>query len=115
MESFRRCLSPLATFLAVLIAIQVTDVIVCADEAEAADRAGQHEAGERPASGDPHEGSHHQDDESAADCLCHIVFAPTTVVPALGGRPAPEALPVALAVDAPPEVEPDGPEHVPLG
>ena len=122
MARLRRSLSALAALLAVLVVVQTTDLVACADEATATEHAdgshadptaqGGHPA---PAPGDSHDdGEHGHDDGSAADCLCHVVFAPTTVVPDAGADRALEPARFATYVATPPEVEPLGRDHVPL-
>lgn len=120
MTTLRRTLPTLAALLAVLVVLQTTDLVACADEAVAAEYGETHSdtplaqgAHDVPAPGDSHDDQDGHD-ESGADCLCHIVFAPTGVAPTVGSHPAGEPLDIAFVADAPPEVEPQGPEHVPL-
>jgi hypothetical protein len=123
MSTLRRLLPPLAALLAVLVVVQTTDLLACADEAVAAEHAGethtdaatQASGHPTPAPGDSHDdGEHGRDEGTVADCLCHVVFTPTGVVPDVGVRPASEPAEFAAFVAAPPEVEPLGLDHVPL-
>lgn len=118
MRPFRRSVPVLAALLVVLVAVQATDLVACADEAQAAEHTETHTDGPRaqgaheaPAPGNSHGG---HESEPAPDCLCHVVFVPTGVVPALSAGPATEARRTAVAVVAPPEVEPLGLDPVPL-
>jgi hypothetical protein len=118
MSTLRRFVSPLAALLAVLIVGQTTDLLACADEAVAAESSETHTdvlAGGGhpvPAPGDSH--GHDHEDGTFADCLCHVVFAPTGIVPAVGVRPATAPAEFAYVADGLPEVEPLGLDHVPL-
>ena len=118
MSTLRRFVSPLAALLAVLIVGQTTDLLACADESVAAESSETHAdvlAGGGhpvPAPGDSH--GHDHEDGTFADCLCHVVFAPTDIVPAVGVRPAAGTPAFAYVADAPPEGEPMGLDHVPL-
>lgn len=121
MTTLRRLLPSLAALLAVLVVVQTTDLIACADEALASESSETHTdalaSGGHPvpAPGDSHDdGDHEHEDGTFADCLCHVVFAPTTIVPTVGARPAVEPAEFAYVADAPPEVEPLGLDHVPL-
>ena len=121
MSTLRRLVSPLAALLAVLVVVQTTDLLACADEALAAEHGETHTdalaSGGHPvpAPGDSHGDGEHDDQEgTVADCLCHVVFTPTGVVPDVGVRPASEPAEFAAFVAAPPEVEPKGLDHVPL-
>ena len=68
-----------------------------------------------PSPGGSHDEDEHEGEEgSLADCLCHVVFAPTAVVPEVGGRPASEASAFVYVASALPEVEPLGLDPVPL-
>lgn len=98
------------------------DLVACADEAVAAEHGETHTdapltqgAHDVPAPGDSHE-EHDGDHEEGtfADCLCHVVFTPTGVVPDVGVRPASAPAEFAAFVVAPPVVEPLGFDHVPL-
>lgn len=118
MRTLRRTLPVLAAFLAVLIVGQTTDLLACADEAVAAESSETHadvlaNGGHPvPAPGDSH--GHDHEDGAFADCLCHVVFAPTDIVPAVGVRPASAPAEFAYVADGLPEVEPMGLDHVPL-
>lgn len=112
----RRFIPAFAALLAVLVAVQATDLVACADEAaavthgeathtDAPDRAGH----PVPATGDTHGGDH----EVPVDCLCHVVFTPMAVAPVVGA-PAPEAAAFALFVAARPDAELQGTDPVPL-
>ena len=121
MSTLRRFVPPFAALLAVLVVVQTTDLVACADEATAAEHGETHTdalaSGGHPvpAPGDSHGDEEHGHDEGTfADCLCHVVFAPTGVVPDAGVRPAAEPAAFAYVADAPPEVEPLGLDHVPL-
>ena len=117
MSSRRRLLSAVAALLAVLVAIQATDLIACAD-GERATRGVHTDAGivqgahAMPASGDSHDGTHH--DEEAPDCLCHVVFTPTAVIPSAEPLRAPEPAEFGAYVTTPTEAELMGLDHVPL-
>ena len=121
MSTLRRLLPPLAALLAVLVVVQTTDLLACADEAVTAESTGTH--ADRlangvhpvPAPGDSHDGGHGDHEGTFADCLCHVVFAPTTIVPVVGARPTSGLAAFAHVVGAPSEVEPSGLDHVPLG
>ena len=121
MSTLRRLLPPLAALLAVLVVVQTTDLLACADEAVAASSSETHtdvpaNGGHPvPAPGDTHDGGHGDHEGTFADCLCHIVFAPTTIVPVVGARPTAGLVAFVHVVGAPPEVEPSGLDHVPLG
>lgn len=132
MLALRRWVPAIAAALALIVAVQTTDLIACADEATVAppvhasggdalgvDALGSEASGasgcadacdlaEAPPSA-PH--GHH---EGAIDCLCHVAFAPTATSPTVGARPEPEALPPAASAVAPPEADLDGQEPVPL-
>lgn len=121
MSTLRRLLPSLAALLAVLVVVQTTDLVACADEALAAEHGETHTDASfggghpTPAPGDSHDDGEHDDHEGTfADCLCHVVFAPTAVLPEVGARPAPESAPFAYVADGLPEVEPLGLDHVPL-
>ena len=122
MTTLRRALPTLAALLAVLVVVQTTDLVACADEALAAETGEMHtdaplaQGGhDVPAPGDSHdEGEHEHEEGTFADCLCHVVFTPTGIVPDAGVRPASEPTEFAYVADAPPEVEPLGLDHVPL-
>lgn len=124
MSTLRRLLSPLAALLAVLVVVQTTDLVACADEAEVAEHAGDaHDHGTVvqgahlvPAPGGDHDDEpDHDHDGVLADCLCHVVFAPTASFPTVAGRPAPVPAEVAFVLGTPPDVAPSGVDHVPLG
>ena len=121
MERTRRLLPSLAALLAVLVVVQTTDLVACADEAVAAEHDESHvdpaSAGGHPAPvpGDAHDNGNDHQDETAADCLCHVVFAPTSIVPDVGAPPTPASGRFASDAAAPPAVEPAGLDHVPLG
>lgn len=120
MSTLRRLLPTLAALLVVSVVVQVTDLIACADEAETATHQGETRVDGTAQGGHPvpaPSNSHDDTDHEGmfADCLCHIVFTPTTVVPTLGARPALERSDFAVAVAAIPDVEPTGLDHVPLG
>ena len=121
MSTLRRLLPPLAALLAVLVVVQTTDLVACADEAVAAEHGGTHTdarlaqgAHDVPAPGESHDEDHEHEEGTFADCLCHVVFTPTGVVPDAGVRPASEPAAYAYVAEAPPEVESSGPDHVPL-
>ena len=122
MSTLRRILPAFAALLAVLVVVQTTDLVACADEARAAEHGETHtdaplaQGGhDVPAPGDSHDDGEHEHEEGTfADCLCHVVFTPTGVVPTVGVRPASEPAEFAAFVAAPPEVEPLGLDHVPL-
>ena len=121
MTTLRRLLPSLAALLAVLVVVQTTDLVACADEALAAESSETHTdalaSGGHPvpAPGDSHdEGEHEHEEGTFADCLCHVVFTPTGIVPDAGVRPASEPAEFAAFVAMPPEVEPQGLDHVPL-
>ena len=121
MNTLRRFLPTLAALLAVLVVLQTTDLVACADEAVAAEHGETHTdaqlaqgAHDVPGPGDSPDDSGKHEDGTFADCLCHVVFAPTAVAPTVGSRPAGASVDLAFVADAPPEVEPQGPEHVPL-
>ena len=120
MTTLRRLLPPLAALLAVLVVVQTTDLVACADEATAVEHEETHTdalaSGGHPVPvpGDSHDDEHEHEEGTFADCLCHVVFAPTTIVPAVGARPAVEPADFAFVANAPPEVEPMGLDHVPL-
>ena len=121
MSTLRRLLPSLAALLAVLVVVQTTDLVACADEAVAAGSSETHtdvlaNGGHPvPMPGDSHDDGEHEHEEGTfADCLCHVVFAPTTIVPAVGVRPASAPAEFAYAADGVPEVEPMGLDHVPL-
>ena len=121
MTTLRRLLPPLAALLAVLVVVQTTDLVACADEATAAEHEETHAdrlaSGGHPvpAPGDSHDDDEHGHDEGTfADCLCHVVFAPTGVVPDAGVRPASAPAAYVYVGAAPPDVEPLGLDHVPL-
>ena len=120
MSTLRRLLPSLAALLAVLVVVQTTDLVACADEAVAAGSGETHtdvlaNGGHPvPVPGDSHDDEHEHEEGTFADCLCHVVFAPTTIVPAVGVRPASAPAELAYAADGVPEVEPLGLDHVPL-
>ena len=121
MSTLRRTLPTLAALLAVLVVLQTTDLVACADEAVASEHGETHTdapmaqgAHDVPSPGDSHDESGDHEEGTFADCLCHVVFTPTAVAPTVGSRPAGESVDTAFVADAPPEVEPQGPEHVPL-
>ena len=120
MKTLRHYVPAFAALLVVLIAVQATDLVACADEAQAAQHeGGTHvDAGNQGAHSAPLPGTEHNDSggdhESPPDCLCHVVFAPLAASPVVGARPAPEPFDFATVVAAPLEVEPLGLEHVPL-
>lgn len=64
-----------------------------------------------PVSGDSHG---HDHEPTAPDCLCHVVSTPTASAAAVATRPALEPRELTAAFVAIPEVEPLGPDHVPL-
>ena len=124
MSTLRRLVSPLAALLAVLVVVQTTDLVACADEAEVAEHGGDsHDHGVVaqgahlvPAPGGDHgDEPDHDHDGAPADCLCHVVFTPTAVLPSVAARPAAESEPLAFLAGAVPEVAPLGVDHVPLG
>ena len=121
MSTLRRLLPTLAALLAVLVVVQTTDLVACADEAVAAGSSETHtdvlaNGGHPvPVPGENHDDDEHEHEEGTfADCLCHVVFAPTAVLPEVGARPAPEPAPFVYVADGLPEVEPLGLDHVPL-
>ena len=121
MTTLRRLLPPLAALLAVVVVVQTADLVACADEALASESSETHtdllaNGGHPvPAPGDSHDdGDHEHEEGTFADCLCHVVFAPTGVVPGAGVRPASEPAAFAYVADGLPEVEPQGLDHVPL-
>ena len=120
MSTLRRFVSPLAALLAVLIVGQTTDLLACADESVAARSSETHadvlaNGGHPvPVPGGSHDDEHEHEEGTFADCLCHVVFAPTAVLPEVGARPAPEPAPFVYVADGLPEVEPLGLDHVPL-
>ncbi|HIG75102.1 MAG TPA: hypothetical protein EYQ24_11145 [Bacteroidetes bacterium] len=116
----RRCVPVLAALLAGLILVQTTDLVSCADEATVAQHIEGHLDG-AAGSGhpSPSPGGDHEDgdahDAPSADCLCHLVYAPTTVAPDAVALRTPVRARFATDADRPPLVEVEGPEHVPLG
>jgi hypothetical protein len=121
-NTFRRFCPAIALLLAVLIGGQTTDLLACADEAQATEYAGKIHADAAlggghpvPASGGFHAGGDHDHAEGAfADCLCHVVFTSTATVPAVPPLGTPERprsglLPVRL------DATPAPIDHVPLG
>jgi hypothetical protein len=125
MTTLRNFLAPIAALLAVLVVVQTTDLVACADEAAVAEHAGESHAHGVVAQGAhliPAPGGDHGDDPAGdhdhsgtmADCLCHLTFTPTTAVPAVAARPAPAAQEFAAFAAALPEVEPWVLDHVPL-
>ena len=121
MSTLRRTLPTFAALLAVLVVVQTTDLVACADEAAQAEHGESHtdvlsNGGHPvPAPGDSHDdGDHEHEEGTFADCLCHVVFTPTEIVPDAGVRPAAEPAAFVYVADAPPEVEPLGLDHVPL-
>ena len=121
MSTLRRLVPVFAALLAVVVAVQTTDLVACADEAAAVEH-GESRADGPPGGGHPspapddsHDDGHGHDDGTSADCLCHLAFTPTAVAPEVGAQPAPEPFDFAAVVAAIPEVEPEGLDHVPLG
>ncbi len=121
MTRLRHLAPTLAALLALLVVVQTTDLVACADEADATEHLdGSHAdpsaqgAHPAPAPGETHDESGHGE-ESIADCLCHVVFAPTAVVPSGDALLVPEPARFGAPVAALPEVEPSGLDHVPLG
>ena len=126
MSTFRLLLAPIAALLAVLVLVQTTDIAPCADEVAVAEHVGGTHtdvlaSGGHPVSapGSTHGDGEHEHDGAPdgggfADCLCHVVFTPTTAVPAVGVRPAAAPAAFVYVASAPPEVEPLGLDHVPL-
>ena len=110
--AFVRRLPLLAALLAAVVVVQTTDLVACADEAAAVEHAESGTPGGSPTDG-PHS-EHGHDGGLDADCLCHIVFASTAVPPRVAVHSADRA-PVAEWTETPPEVEPSGLDHVPLG
>ena len=111
-----RTIAPLfAGLMALLVLGQNTDLIRCADEVGGTMAVEHHDGG---ASGTDHapEPSHGDDAphaEGLPDCLCHVTFVSTAMVPAM---PAPSRLTFlypALAA-SPVEGESSPPGHVPL-
>ena len=104
MTTLRRLLPSLAALLAVLVVVQTTDLVACADEALAAETGETHtdarvaQGGhDVPAPGDRHdEGEHEHEEGTFADCLCHVVFTPTGIVPDAGVRPASDRRPTGV-------------------
>ena len=92
----------------------------CADEATVAQHIEGHLDG-AAGSGhpSPSPGGDHEDgdahDAPSADCLCHLVYAPTTVAPDAVALRTPVRARFATDADRPPLVAVEGPEHVPLG
>ena len=120
MTTLRRLLPPLAALLAVLVVVQTTDLVACADEATAVENEETHTdalaSGGHPVPvpGDSHDDEHEHEEGTFADCLCHVVFAPTGIVPDAGVRPASAPAAYVYVGAAPPDVEPLGLDHVPL-
>lgn len=120
MARFRQVSPLLSAALAVLVVVQMVDLVACADEkAAAASPVGTHadtlaQGGHPvPAPAGSHDDGEH-DHASSADCLCHVVFAPTSGIPSAEADRAPEAVQFAVYVATPTEVEPAGLDHVPL-
>jgi len=99
MTTFRRIAPLLSMLLVALVVVQTTDLVACADEAAAATHVdGYHVDGAVPAGAHPtpspggnhDEGRTHEEAPGMADCLCHVVFAPTGFVPAVASSPAAE-------------------------
>ena len=119
MSTLRRLRPTLAALLMVSVTVQATDLVACDDDAETVLYEGEShgDATAQDGPSTPTSGCSHSDMDHGgafADCLCHVVFTPTTVVPEVGARPALESSDFAMAVVAIPEVEPRGLDHVPL-
>lgn len=121
MKPFRRLASLLSLVLMALIVVQTTDLVRCADEAEGVSHEGGYHvdgvvvAGAHPALGGDHDDrAPHEEAPGMADCLCHVTFTPTEVVPEVASAPAAPPIPFApyLAHVASVEVRPL--DHVPL-
>jgi hypothetical protein len=122
LPALRRAAPLLGLLLAALVLGQSTDLLACADEAQATEHAGEIHADAAfgaghpiPAPGAFHTGDEHDHEEGGfADCLCHVVFTSTAMLPAVPALGAPERpraalLPVRL------DVAPAPVDHVPLG
>ncbi len=120
MSTLRRILPVLAALLAVIVVIQTTDLVACADEAVAAESSETHTGAlasgghPTPAPGDSHDDSDRDHDGTFADCLCHVVFTPTAVVPEVGVRPAAESVDYDLFVVGWTDAAAQGIDPVPL-
>ncbi len=120
MRTLRRILPAFAALLAVLVAVQATDLVACADEAVTAEHGGQTHTDASVTAGHPvpAAGSTHDDSggdhETPPDCLCHVVFTPLAVVPEVGVRPAPESVDFGVYVVGWTDAAAQGIDPVPL-
>lgn len=95
MSVFRRLAAVCALSLAALVAVQALDVLPCADEV------GQ-------------DAEHSDVPATAPDCLCHVLFTRTEVVPTVADAPAVPAERLEASVTRPPSVPGPPVDHVPL-
>ncbi len=95
MSTFRRLSAAVALALAVLVAVQALDVLPCADEM------GQ-------------DASHSDAPKTTPDCLCHISFTRTEMLPTVADAPVMRAERLEEPTARPPSVAGRPVEHVPL-
>lgn len=117
LASLRRVAPLLSILLGLVIVAQVTDLAPCADETEPHDV--MHHEGEASAVAIAASGPHSvpvsdASDHRAADCLCHVAFTSTSVLPFI------DVFDASLAafdgyVASSPERSGSGTDHVPLG
>lgn|GEM_PF-4630162 len=98
MVVLRRFVSVFAVALAVLVTVQTLDLVACADETEQ--------------SADGH--TDHGEGTTLADCLCHVTFTRTEMLPAVAAAPATPPPPYAPFVTRPTSTDGEAVEHVPL-
>lgn len=118
MKLLRRITPFFAAALALVITVEVTDVLRCADEVRLAmldqpvedAHSGEHDAvhGHHGPVNESHRSEH------LPDCLCHVVFVPTAALPEVGA-PTVVAFHYPTYVGEVTEADVPPPGHVPIG
>lgn len=118
MSLLRRTAPFFAAALALIITVQVTDLVRCADEVRGTVLSHVDGSGDEDAHAVPH--GHHgpsddgHDGEHLPDCLCHVIFVPTASLVEVGS-PLEVAFHYPAHVGEPAEGEVPPPGHVPIG
>lgn len=116
MHRFRLLAPLLAGLLAVVLLVETTDLVRCADERAGEITAHGDDSDDHAADSHGHHGPVNDEhrSEHLPDCLCHVVFVPTVAPPTLGA-PIEVAFAYPLYLSSVTESDLASPGHVPIG